>query len=61
MAYTPIKVGNSYEHSNRMTFMIESAADLEHLPTDVAVDSFAKTVDYSVIAYLGIDRVWHQL
>lgn len=61
MAYEITKIGNEYATAKRMTFMITSEDDLATLPTDCAIDSVAKTVDYSIYAILGLDRQWHRI
>ena len=61
MAYEVVKIGNNYTHADRKTFMIETEDDLATLPTDCAIDSVAKTADYSVYAVLDIDRTWKRL
>jgi len=68
MAYEVVKVGNNYTYANRMTYMIEKVEDeeeqqaiIDSLPTDCAIDSVAKTADYSVYAVLDIDRTWKRI
>ena len=62
MRYVITKIGNEFNNSRRVTVMIEKAEDLDELPVDeMAVDSIAKTVDYSVYAILGLDKQWHRL
>ena len=68
MAYEVVKVGNDYTHANRMTYIIEKVEDeeeqqaiIDSLPTDCAIDSVAKTADYSVYAVLDIDRTWKRI
>ena len=66
--YTIVKIGNNYTHADRVTFMLKKAdtdeeqqAIIDSLPTDCAIDSVAKTADYSVYAVLDIDRTWKRL
>lgn len=62
MAYEITKIGNDFNAAQRLTVMITSADDLDDLPVDeMAVDSVAKTADYTVYAVLGIDKLWHRL
>ena len=62
MSYEITKIGNEFNNARRVTVVIESAEDLADLPVDkMAVDSIAKTVDYSVYAILGLDKQWHVL
>lgn len=62
MSYEITKIGNEFNNTRRVTVMIENEADLDDLPVDeMAVDSIAKTVDYSVYAILGLDKQWHVL
>ena len=62
MSYEITKIGNEYNNARRVVVMIESANELNELPVEkMAVDSIAKTVDYSVYAILGLDKQWHRL
>lgn len=68
MDYKIVKIGNNYTNADRLTIMLKKAeteeeqqAIIDSLPTDCAIDSVAKTADYSVYAVLDIDRTWKRL
>ncbi len=68
MAFEIVKIGNNYTQANRVTIMLKKEHEdddwqdiIDSLPTNFAIDSVAKTGDYSVYAVLDADRTWKRL
>lgn len=62
MAYQIVKSAAGVQESpNKCEVMIESAADLETLPEDIAPGSVAYTADFSVLRMKALDGSWAEI
>lgn len=59
MAYKIIKsAGGVQENADKCEIMIESASDLDDLPSDLASGSVAYTASLSIMCMKGLDGNW---
>lgn len=59
---TESRFGNNVStDENKCSVLVESAADLANIPTDVAPGSTAYTADYTSMWCKGLDGAWHAI